>query len=149
MSIVETKIALGKSSGLAMVPYGRCFIKGQLPLSNKSDINSFRPRVSHWSTLCERISLLPSDSIIICSIFLLAPRLIDLIVPETGDTILILGSFLLKKTGSPALTISPSLTESFGVNPKKSSGFSAYVEEEILLEIIFSADPFKFRLAPL
>ena len=72
-----------------------------------------------------------------------------MIVPETGDTILILGSFLLKKTGSPAFTISPSLTESFGINPKKSSGFSAYVEEEILLEIILSADPFKFSLAPL
>jgi hypothetical protein len=85
----------------------------------------------------------------ILSIFRLGPRSMAVIVPETGETNLISGFFLLKKIGAPASTWAPSLQISLGMVPKKSSGFRAKVVAEVVLSSIFSAMPLMFRFAPL
>ena len=85
----------------------------------------------------------------ILSIFRLGPRSIAVIVPETGETNLISGFFLLKKIGVPASTCAPSLQISLGMVPKKSSGFRAKVVAEVVFSSLFSALPLMFRFAPL
>ena len=91
------KMAFGISFGLAIVPNGRCLIKGQRPDDKRSSIIctlSNEPR-SLFSNSLYLISA--SASMTTSKIFLFAPLTISATTPLTGDVNLIDSLFLSKK----------------------------------------------------
>ena len=120
----ETKMDLGSLLGLAIILYGLCLMYANVPdFVNNSIILS--TEILFKSGILKLLKSSPILSIITFKIFLFSPLTICLIFPLTGETILIFSSFLSKKTGSPFLTKSPSLTSIRGTKAKKSSGFRA------------------------
>ena len=94
-------------------------------------------------------SCFSSASTLTQSTFLRSPRTTSRTVPLTGEANLTSGYCLLTNRASPALTLSPSLTTTFGVTPSKSSGTSANLPFDFSWIFFSSALPSRVMSKPL
>ena len=107
-------MSFGLEFGSAITSYGLCLTKTHNPLSSKNSLK-LSALSSNFESFLKLIFL--SALIFNSSTFLRSPRTISEIFPETGEANLTRSEFLSKKSISPALTLSFSLTSNLGNTP--------------------------------